>query len=76
LWADPLRRRSGSVSVWTDAAGLREFVGRPDHVRIVRAYRGRGVLRSAGWETERFDAAETWAYALRLIKNATIDNSV
>ncbi|WP_330308006.1 MULTISPECIES: hypothetical protein [unclassified Streptomyces] len=71
LWADPMRRRSGSVSVWADAVGLKEFVGRPDHVRIVRAHRGRGVLRSAGWETERFDAAEAWAHARHLINNGT-----
>ncbi|MFF1451026.1 hypothetical protein ACFVYF_23250 [Streptomyces sp. NPDC058274] len=67
LWADPLRRRSGSVSVWTGRAGLKEFVGRPDHVRIVRAHHGHGVLRSEGWETERFDAADIWAHADHLI---------
>ncbi|MFD5625052.1 hypothetical protein [Streptomyces sp. NPDC127072] len=31
LWADPPRRRSGSVSVWADEGRLKEFVGRPDH---------------------------------------------
>ncbi|MFE6488609.1 hypothetical protein ACFVGN_37545 [Streptomyces sp. NPDC057757] len=67
LWADPPRRRSGSVSVWADEGRLKEFVGRPDHLRIVRAYRGHGVLRSAGWEAGRFDAAETWAHAHHLI---------
>ncbi|MCX5561481.1 hypothetical protein [Streptomyces sp. NBC_00038] len=67
LWADPLQRRSGSVAVWADEARLKEFVGRPDHIRIVRAYRGHGVLRSADWETARFDAAETWAHAHHLI---------
>ncbi|MFC4472364.1 hypothetical protein ACFPH6_49190 [Streptomyces xiangluensis] len=67
LWADPVRRRSGSVSVWTDNERLGEFIGRPDHVRIMRAHRGRGVLRSTAWETERFDMAGTWAYAHRFI---------
>ncbi|MFH8470260.1 hypothetical protein [Streptomyces sp. NPDC017991] len=67
LWADPARRRSGSVSVWTDEAALKEFVGRPDHLRIVRAHRGRGVLRSVLDRTERFDEADTWTYAQRFI---------
>ncbi|MGW5642194.1 hypothetical protein ACWEV3_10910 [Saccharopolyspora sp. NPDC003752] len=26
----------------------------PDHVRIMRAYRERGALRSTMWRTERF----------------------
>ena len=67
LFADPLRRRSGSVSVWADERGLKEFTGRPDHVRIVRAHRGRGELRSARREFEEFDPDAVWAYALDLI---------
>jgi hypothetical protein len=67
LWADPLRRRSGSLAAWTDEARLKEFVGRPDHLRIVRTYRGHGVVRSEQWATDGFDAAETWAHARRLI---------
>ena len=67
LFADPLRRRSGSVSVWADERGLKEFTGRPDHVRIVRAHRGRGELRSVRREFEEFDPDAVWAYALDLI---------
>ena len=67
LWADPLRKRSGSVSVWADPAALRAFVGRPDHLRIVRAHRGRGTMRATSWTTEPFDTAETWAAALVLL---------
>jgi hypothetical protein len=67
LWADPLCRRSGSVSVWADERGLKEFTGRPDHARIVRTYRGRGELRSARREFEEFDPDAVWAYALDLI---------
>ncbi|GLP63627.1 hypothetical protein TUSST3_02480 [Streptomyces sp. TUS-ST3] len=67
LWADPGRRRSGSVSVWADERGLKEFTGRPDHVRIVRAHRGRGELRSARREFEEFDPDAVWACALELI---------
>ncbi|MET7367541.1 hypothetical protein ABZS61_17120 [Streptomyces sp. NPDC005566] len=53
LWMDPGPRlnRSGSVTVWADEASLREFVARPDHVRIVRAFRGRGVMRAVLHET-------------------------
>ncbi|MFF4058839.1 hypothetical protein ACFYZ8_23140 [Streptomyces sp. NPDC001668] len=67
LWADPLRRRSGSVSVWADERGLKEFTGRPDHARIVRAHHGRGELRSARREFEEFEPDAVWAYALGLI---------
>ncbi|MEU0413758.1 hypothetical protein ABZ307_39045 [Streptomyces griseorubiginosus] len=67
LWADPLRRRSGSVSVWADERGLKEFTGRPDHARIVRAHRGRGELRTARREFEEFEPDAVWAYALELI---------
>ncbi|MFC8228337.1 hypothetical protein [Streptomyces sp. NPDC057287] len=49
LWMDTGLRlnRSGSVTVWTDEASLSAFVARPDHARVVRAFRGRGVMRSA-----------------------------
>ncbi|MFF1353442.1 hypothetical protein [Streptomyces sp. NPDC058297] len=61
LWVDPdpRRPRSGSVSVWRDERGLKGFVARHDHVRIMRSYRDRGTTRSALWETERFDAEVT-----------------
>jgi hypothetical protein len=68
LWAvpDPLRPRSGSVTVWREEQDLRNFVARPDHLRIVRSYRDRGTLRSALWHTENFDqeATRTTARAL------------
>lgn len=67
LWADPVRRRSGAVSVWADERALKEFVGRPDHLRIVRAHRGRGELRSATREFAEFEPSVVWAYALDLI---------
>jgi hypothetical protein len=67
LWADPVRRRCGAVSVWADERGLKEFVGRPDHVRIVRAHHGRGELRSTRREFAAFEERAVWAYALDLI---------
>ncbi|MEU0943135.1 hypothetical protein ABZ379_10075 [Streptomyces canus] len=55
------------MSVWADERGLKEFTGRSDHARIVRAHRGRGELRSARREFEKFDPDAVWAYALDLI---------
>ncbi|MFJ8859084.1 hypothetical protein ACIRD8_11670 [Streptomyces sp. NPDC102451] len=78
LWADTGLRldRSGSVTVWTDEASLMGFVARPDHMRIVRAFRGRGVMRSNLRETTP-DAplgpdagpwqTAVWAYAERIL---------
>ncbi|MFF9045077.1 hypothetical protein [Streptomyces parvulus] len=70
LWSVPglLRPRSGSVSVWRDEEGLRGFVARHDHVRIMRAYRDRGALRSTTWHTERFDRDATQEAARRIIE--------
>ena len=49
LWAAPLQRRCGSLSIWTDEDALRAFVRTPDHLAIVRAYRGRGSMRPEMW---------------------------
>ncbi|NRQ38376.1 hypothetical protein HII36_42090 [Nonomuraea sp. NN258] len=46
LWADPIARRVGSLSVWRTEDDLRAFVRVPEHVRIMREYRHRGTLRS------------------------------
>ncbi|MGW5006834.1 hypothetical protein [Streptomyces parvulus] len=70
LWSVPglLRPRSGSVSVWRDEEGLRGFVARHDHVRIMRAYRDRGALQSTTWHTARFDPDATREEARRVIE--------
>jgi hypothetical protein len=65
LWVKPLRRRSGSVSVWRREEDLRRFVAWPRHVAIMRSYRGAGELTSATWWAERFDASQIWAAAER-----------
>ncbi|MEV0201176.1 hypothetical protein [Nonomuraea sp. NPDC050691] len=62
LWTEPLRGRCGSVSIWLDEQALRGFVGLPDHVAIVRRYRGRGRLRSTAWTTTQADRG-VWAQA-------------
>ncbi|SEF75328.1 hypothetical protein SAMN05444920_101555 [Nonomuraea solani] len=55
LWVDLGRRRIGSVSVWRDEEALRGFVRLPEHVRIMRAYRGRGILTSGSALTSEPD---------------------
>ena len=51
----PIRRRLGSLSVWTGDSGLAAFVGLPYHREIMRRYRPRGLpLRSAKWWAEDF----------------------
>ncbi|MGW2283420.1 hypothetical protein [Streptomyces phaeochromogenes] len=57
LWALPLARRCGSVSVWTGRRALAEFVRLPEHVAIMDEYRERGTIRSVIWEYQSFDAA-------------------
>lgn len=63
LWIDPWRKRSGSVSVWTRERELYAFVGRPDHVQIVRAHKDRGAMRATAWTADRLDPDAVWAAA-------------
>lgn len=65
LWGQPLRRRSGAVSVWQDQEALRDFVTWPVHVAIMRKYRPAGKLTSTSWQAERFVPAEVWRSAKR-----------
>jgi hypothetical protein len=65
LWVKPLRRRSGSVSVWRGDDDLRRFVGWPSHVEIMRRFRDAGEVTATTWWVERFDAAQIWAAAER-----------
>ncbi|MFA1547324.1 hypothetical protein [Actinomadura chokoriensis] len=70
LWSRPLRRRCGSVAVWTDEAALRRFVGWPPHVEIMRRFRHRGTIRSHTWRADSFDPEETWARAAGCLAQA------
>ncbi|MGW5701120.1 hypothetical protein [Amycolatopsis japonica] len=63
LWAEPLRRRLGSVSVWRDREGLRGFVGLPAHVAIMRKYRDLGTARATTWRTADLDSRAIWRKA-------------
>ncbi|MGW4745912.1 hypothetical protein ACWEPR_14040 [Streptomyces sp. NPDC004290] len=69
LWmeAGPLRPRSGSVSLWRDRARLQDFVGRPDHLRIVRAFRDKGDLRSVTWTSSESRPDVLWGPVHRIL---------
>ena len=56
-WWQPLRRRGGSLSAWTDADALRRFVALPYHREIMRRYRPRGTVRATTWEADALDLA-------------------
>ncbi|MWA14257.1 hypothetical protein [Streptomyces sp. BA2] len=71
LWIDPWRKRSGSVSVWTGERPLHAFVGRPDHLRTVRAHRDRGAMRATTWTTGPFDPHAAWAAASALLTGSS-----
>jgi hypothetical protein len=67
LWLQPLRRRSGSVSVWTSEEDLRRFVSLPLHVAIMKRFRPRGEVESRTWRAEEFDAADVKNESQRLL---------
>ena len=70
LWAEPLRGRSGSVSVWTNEDDLRRFVRLPAHTAIMRDWRSRGSLRATTLHADRFDRAAILADARRWLADA------
>lgn len=70
LWSRPRQRRCGSVSVWTDEAALRRFVGWPPHVAIMRRFRDRGTIRAHAWRADAFDPVEVWARAEGVLAQA------
>ncbi len=63
LWADPLRRCVGSLTVWTEESALRRWVGLPRHVEVMRRYRPRGAARTTSWTCPAFDRAAILAEA-------------
>ncbi|MFJ8295326.1 hypothetical protein ACIQ9R_05585 [Streptomyces sp. NPDC094447] len=69
LWALPLSRRVGSVAVWRDEAALRDFIGWPPHVEIMRMYRGRGELTTMAWRSETYDPKGIWTRARAFLEH-------
>jgi hypothetical protein len=64
LWAEPLRLRSGSVSIWRSAEDLMSFIRSPVHRTIVREYRSRMSGTSRGWTAPKLDRPAIWAQAV------------
>lgn len=66
LWFAAFRggRRQVSISVWRTAEDLKRFVHSPEHVRIMRAFKGAGALYTNAWTAERFDRALIWQQGL------------
>ncbi len=74
LWADVSRRCVGSLSVWTDAADLRRWIGLPRHVRVMRRYRPRGTARSTEWTCETFDRSAILTEAKRRLASGELSS--
>lgn len=70
LWADPLRRRTGSPAVWTDSAAMHRWIGLPLHVATMRHYGTRGSLRSSMGEPEQVDRRAILARANDILDRA------
>ncbi|WP_067134168.1 hypothetical protein [Microtetraspora malaysiensis] len=60
LWLDLPGHRVGSLSVWRGEDDLHAFVRLRPHVRIMRAYRHRGTLRSRTWQIDTLDRDALW----------------
>ncbi len=69
LWARPLQKRSGAVSVWQSEKDLHRFVRWPVHVAIMRHYRNAGELTSVSWDAEHFEGPEIWREAARMLSD-------
>jgi hypothetical protein len=67
LWTLPSTTRSGSISVWSDAEAMRNFIGLPLHLDVMRLNRDRGTLRSTTWAVDGFNAGEQRERACRWI---------
>jgi hypothetical protein len=62
LWVAALRggRRQVSISVWRGPEDLKRFVRSPEHVRIMRDFKGVGALITTAWTAARFDPGLIW----------------
>ena len=70
FWTEPLRRRSGSVSVWTSEDALRRFLRTAQHRAAANRYRDRAGLWTDKFSAERFDRDAVWAEAERRLADA------
>jgi hypothetical protein len=75
LWAEPLRRRTGAVSLWRGHQDLMGFVKLPAHVEIMRAFQDRGTVRSTTWTAQDPDQDEVWRRAMAFLDEDAADRS-
>jgi hypothetical protein len=71
LWSQPLKLRSGSVSIWRSEVDLTHFLRSPVHRAIVGQYRSRMTGTSTGWTATRLDRAAIWRQATSLLSAET-----
>ena len=67
LWSQPLKLRSGSVSIWRSEADLMRFLRSPVHRAIVTQYGSRMTGISTGWTAPRLDRAAIWEQATNML---------
>ena len=63
LWGQPLKLRSGSVSIWQSEADLMRFLRSPVHRAVVGEYRSRMAGTSTGWTAPQLDRPAIWREA-------------
>jgi hypothetical protein len=68
LWSEPLKLRSGAISIWQSEADLIRFLRSPAHRAIMAKYRTRMHGTSTGWVADRFDRAAIWAQAAAVLR--------
>ena len=61
----PLRRTTYSISVWRSEDDLKAFLRAPDHLPLIRKFKGRlDASTSAVWRTDSFHMDDAWQEAL------------
>jgi hypothetical protein len=70
LWGQPLKLRSGAVSIWQSEVDLMHFVRSPVHRAIVGQYRSRMGGTSTGWTAPELDRPTIWRQATNLLTSA------
>ena len=67
LWGQPLKLRSGAVSIWQSEADLMHFLRSPVHRAIVGQYCRRMSGTSTGWKAPRLDRPAIWRQATNML---------
>src|SRR5262249_55170515 len=68
LWSQPLKLRSGSVSIWRSEEDLVRFLRSPVHREVVARYRSRMTGTSTGWTAPHLDRPAIWRRAVDVLE--------